>query len=541
MRTTVSHRLLMLCMATSFISSCSGDGSDGQSPKIHFVSSPECIRFSGGFPSGFTDLPGSGREAAVVQFIPTAILGLNLDPEPPGLLAESAIPNFPGIVCNPCGGIVGVDSDSDGQADICRSNELGFTCLSPVAGSLLSLDNDLVALSTSNYEQVVFFEPRSGATKLLELETPPVSPTFDPNDWPFWPMPGNLELRSAISTRVCVYTENPDSLDADLGPNQFCDPGRDGFVTRFTAGAAVANDTLFVATSNLLRSSEARFAPGTVLAFDLDRSRDPIRIGPKENGSVIFTSGFNPTSLEPYVTPSGRSLLLVGVSGAVEIGSGTDLVRTDSAIDVIDVETRLLIATVPLGRAGLGASRIAIDPSRRIALMGAFTSRSIFGIDLAALDDPQLGLDSEDLPIVLDGSTPGYPDARVFDENSRFILPKRPDGPSDSQCASITSIAISQFERYAVASDFCDGTVTVLDIDVPPSRSDFIDADTLLSVIRVENVVSPIVDTATGLTRAIDRILIRRGRPGIDFTGPDVYFTAGLPEGAVCGVRINSF
>jgi DNA-binding beta-propeller fold protein YncE len=535
-----SKRIIAVSLLAVATLGCPGNGSDGQSPQIRFLNSAECIRFAGGFPPGFTALPGSGREAAVVQFIPTAILGLDLDREPPGLLASSAIPNFPGFVCDRCGGIVGVDSDSDGVADICRSDELGFTCLSPVAGNLSAIDFDLVALSTSNYEQVVFIDPRDGRTRLVELDTPSASANFDPADWPFWPTPGNRPARSAISTRACVYTQMPDSLGLGLGPNQFCDASREGFVTRFTSGTAVVGDTLFAATSNLLRSSQARYAPGTVLAFELDTSVAPPVVRPDADRAILFTSGFNPTSLEPYTTPTGRRLMLVGVSGAIAIGAGPDLVRTDSAIDVIDVDSRTLIATIPLGLAGLGDSGIEIDPLNRVALIGAFTSRALFGIDLAALDDPFLGLGPEPLPIVLDGTTPGFPDARIFDAAAPFVLPKRPDGPSASRCATITSVAISQVESYAVATDFCDGTISVLDIEVPPSRTTPIDAGTLLSIARVEEVASPILDTATGLTRAIDRVLIRAGRPGVDFTGPDVYFTAGLPEGAVCGVRINA-
>ncbi len=530
--------LLGLLAATG----CEGDGTGGSSPRIEFSNTPQCIRFAGGFPSGFDSLPGSGREAAVVQFLPTAILGLDLNLEPPGLLASSSIPNLPTAGgCSGCGGLQGVDSDGDGVADLCRSQELGFGCLSPVAGSLLAIDADRVALSTSSYEQVVFFDPRDGRTSAVELETPPAGPGFDPSDWPFWPPPGQPTLRTGASTRVCVYTSRPDSLGDPLGPNRFCDPGREGFVARFTSGSAVVGDRLFVATSNLLRSSQARYAPGTVLVFGLDRSVDPPRLRPDPDRSVVLTTGFNPTTLAPYVTPAGRRLLLVGVSGAIALGTGPGRVLTESAIDVIDADSGQLIATVPLGAAGTGDARIALDPSGRIALLGAFTSRAIYGIDLAPLDDPGLGLGPEPLPIRLDGSTPGFGDARLYDADSPFVLPKRPDGPPDSLCSTVTSVAISQEEPFAVTTDFCDGTITVLDVNVPASRSTPLDPTRVLSVDRTEPVVAPLVDDATGLIRAIDRVLIRPGRAGIDFTGPDVYYTAGLPEGAVCGVRINAF
>ena len=236
-----------------------------------------------------------------------------------------------------------------------------------------------------------------------------------------------------------------DSLGDPIGLNQFCDDTRNGFVTRFTAGGALIDDRLFVATSNLLRSSRAQFAPGTVLIFEFDTSFDPPRARPDSATSLILTTGFNPTTVTPYTTPSGRDLALVGVSGAIALGTGPDLIRTDSAIDVIDVATRELIATIPLGRAGLGFTGLAIDPTGRIALIGAATDRALFGIDLAALDDPSIGFGSEPLPILLDGSTPGFRDARLYDADSPFLLPKRANGPPDSQCT--TQISVRARER----------------------------------------------------------------------------------------------
>jgi len=35
--------------------------------------------------------------------------------------------------------------------------------------------------------------------------------------------------------------------------------------------------------------------------------------------------------------------------------------------------------------------------------------------------------------------------------------------------------------------------------------------------------------------------MVRPGIPGVDYSGPDVFFLAGLPEGAVCGIRMDSF
>jgi len=541
MKRTTLRSVVCIIASLSVVTGCEGDGSDGAAPRIDFQPTPECIRFAGGFPSGFTLLPGADNEAAVVQFIPTVVLGLDLDPEPPRLLSDEAIPSFPEIECGRCGGLARVDSDSDGEADACRSDELGFSCLSPAAGSVFGIDDRLVLLSTSSYEQILLIDPQDGGLRPVELEIPAASALFDPADWPFWPGAGEVVERSGLSTRVCVYADGlSDSIGDPIGANQFCDDSRDGFVTRFTAGGALIGNRLFVATSNLLRSSRAQFAPGTVLIFEFDMGFIPPRARPDPIASVVLTTGFNPTTVTPYTTPSGRDLALVGVTGAIALGTGSDLVRTDSAIDVIDVVTRTLIATIPLGRAGLGFTGLAVDPTGRIALIGAATRRALFGIDLAALDEPSLGYGGEPLPIVLDGSTPGFPDARLYDSDSPFPLPKRANGPPDSQCTTQISVAISSDLDFGATSDFCDGTSSVLSFHLPPRRTTPLDPSTAVTVERLQVIAAALVDDATGQIRAIDRVQFRPGIPGVDFAGPNVYFTAGLPEGAVCGTQLEA-
>lgn len=532
--------ILLLCGVIVLALGCEGDGSDGASPRI-VRRSGECLPVDGSFPSAFVTLPGAANEAVVTQVSAGNVLGIDLDRDPPTLLASGAIPSLPRVPsCSACGGNPSADSDGDGVADRCASQERGFRCQSPIAGSLSVVANDFVFLATSAYEQLIAFVPQTSELREIEIEMPPASPSFDPGDWPFWPDPGTRASRTGFSTRACVYTDAPDSLGDPVGISPFCASDRQGFATAFSAGSTVAADRLFVATSNLRSSAEARYYPGTLLVFEFDRSFDPPRIRPDPERAVLFTSGFNPTATQTYSTPTGRELVLVAVSGATSLSQGADRVRTNSSVDVFDATSRLLIATIPLGRAGLGDASIEIDPTSRIALLGAFTSREIFGIDLAPLDDPTLGTPGAPLPVLLDGSVPGYPDARLFTAEAPFRLPKRTNGPPDSVCVTSTSVAISQSEGNAVASDFCDGTLSVLDIALPPSRLTALDPDTTLSLLRTENVTAPLVPSATGQNRAINRVLFRDGRPGIDFTGPDVYFTVGLSEGAVCSHRVNS-
>ena len=531
-------RLIATLLLLVSLLGCPGDGSDGASPVLRFFSTPECRVIAGGFPSGFTPLPGAGDEAAVVQFIPPAVFGLNLESEPPALLATNPVPAWPEIASPLCGGNR-VDSDSDGRADADLSQLRGFLCQTPSPGNIHALSRDLVALTTSGYEQVLFVDPRSGEFRTNALAPPNAGPGYDPDDWPFWPDAGILPFQSGFSTRACVYgTGLLDSNGGAIGTNTRCDGIRDGFFTSFTSAVVSTDDRIFVSTANLNRSSTAQFLPGTVLVFDLDSVSAPPRIGPHPTRSIILTTGYNPTSLTAYTTPAGRELVLVGISGAIALGAGPDLVRSDSAIDVIDADSLELIATVPLGRAGLGFGEIAIDATGRIGLIGAATGRALYGIDLAVLDDPTLGTGPQTLPILLDGMTPGFGDARLFDASSPFALPKRPDGPLDSICTTQTSVAIKDDGSFAVASDFCDGTISQLNLTLPALRTTPLDPSTVLQLDRAIEVVAPLVPTASGEIRAPSDVRIRPGVPGVDFSGPDVHFTTGLPEGAVCGARI---
>ncbi|MCR9097287.1 MAG: hypothetical protein NXI30_23970 [bacterium] len=535
------HRLAALLVWIGLCGCPAGDGTDGPTPIVRISSTPDCRVIGGGFPSGFAALPGTLDQAAVVKFGigELAVIGLDLDGEPPTPLVATA-PALP-EVAGRCRTGLFVDSDSNGIADRDDNDLLGlrngFPCgLDPQPGNIEALASDLVAVTTSGYEQILFFDPRDGELRAVQLDPPPAGPGFDPADWRLWPAAGVRPFQTGLSTWVCVYGAGILDSDGDpVGADPLCDPGRDGFLTSFTSDVLRSNGRLFVATSNLLPIRGSRFAPGTVLAFDFDESVSPPRAAPVAADAVRPTTGYNPTSLAAYTTPSGRELVLVGVTGALTRDG--DLV-TPSAIDVLDATSLDLIATIPLGFAGLGFDGFAIDATNRIAVIGAVANRALYAIDLAALDDPSLGLGPETLPIVLDGMTPGFPDARVYDAARPFELPKRADGPLDSVCVAQTSAAIRDDNGFVAATEYCDGTITRIDLSLPLARTTPLDPDTTLRVDTIFEALAP--GDAVFEPRFPGDVLIRPGTPGIDYDGPDVHFTFGDPEGGVCGLRIDA-
>lgn len=536
------HALVGLLLAGAGLLGCpAGDGSEGQAPIASVLSTPDCRLFASTFPSGLTLLPGTNGEAAAVQFEPTAVVGVDLRNEPPTPLAiggPPALAELPGDRPPTCIGPQR-DSDLDGRPDDAWNDALGFGCIRATPGTIEAFDADLAAVTTSGYEQLLLFAPRSGAQRTARLATASARPTFDPADWPFWPAPGIEPFTAGFSTRACVYgTGLTESSGRPIGANTRCDGSRDGFFTTFTADLAIDDDRLFVVTSNLLTGD--RFFPGTLLAFDFDRTTTPPTVRPRPEGAVHLTTGYNPTSVVLYETPAGRRLVLVGQTGALVSGAPPIPIRTDSAIDVFDAETLALIATIPMGPAGLGFDGLVIDATRRLGLIGAATTRSLFGIDLAALDDPLLGLGPETLPIVLDGGTPGFRDARVFDAARPFALPKRADGPLDSVCATQTAVALRDDNAFAVTTDACDGTLTRLRLALPVDRAQPIDPVGVLTVDRVLEITAPVLPSTLSDQRFPDRPRIRPGTPGIDFAGPDVSFLVGEPESAICSVRVDA-
>src|SRR5690606_31969787 len=210
------------------------------------------------------------------------------------------------------------------------------------------------------------------------------------------------------------------------------------YYTSFTSGAAVAAGRLFVSSSNLGAGAGTlapQFLPGTVLVFDLARA--PLAVAPHPTTPALFTTGFNPTHVTPYTTPSGRELVLVGVSGALGLRSDDPatpyreaggVALGEAAIDVIDAEQLRVIATVPLGLAGLAFERLGIDPTGRVALIGSAIARHVYGIDLAVIDAL-----APDAPFVrLDGIE--GPAAAIFDADAPLVLPGLPDGAPAETC-----------------------------------------------------------------------------------------------------------
>ena len=487
----------------------------------------ECAPLPGAFPAGLAFIPGQAQRLVVANFVPSALVPFDADPVPPSVAGSGSIPSLP------------PDSDGDGIAE--GSPVLP---LAPALDGVLGVAPGLVFATASGYEEVIFGHADTGTLRSFTVSTPA---SLAPADHPLLPAPGSSASRTALSTLACVpfASGSLDSRGDPVEASPLCPAGQ--LLTTFTSGAALAAGHLFVTMSNVgedAGTANTQFLPGRVLVFDADLAATPPRLAPNAVVRAIATSAFNPSEATAVVTPGGRAYVLVTASGAIgvrEDDPGTPVIEgggealSDAAIDVIDPVGLQLVASVPLGRAGLSFDRLAVDPSGRVAFTGSATGRNLYAIDLAALDAiPPLA--PVDPPVALDGSDAraGFRDARIFDAARPLAVDALPGGAPAASCDGfVVAAAFDHTGSRLYATEFCDGTIAVVDVDldgappipVPASR---------FELLRVRAVTAPVGAAGLGEPRAPGPLALRPGEPGVDFDGPDLFFLVGDPEGRLC-------
>ena len=474
---------------------------------------PNCTPVGNAFPSGLDLLPLGSNLASLAQFAPPSLLVLDLDGESPSPLAAHAIE---------------ADSDADGLEDgVENARVLGLPFpFPPTLGELSVVRDDLALVSTSDYEQVLVFDAEAARPRSVTLATPG---DFDPRDYPLLPAPGGEAERTGISTLVCLFPPPPalDSEGDPIGAEPRCDPGVPGYFSRFTAGKALAAGRLFVATSN--KGAGVRFRPGSVLVYTWSEAGGEIRVSPDPDEPVLFTRFFNPTGVRRVRTAGGRELVLVTTSGAIGSGTGAANVRGEGAVEVIDPSVPRWVAVIPLGRAGPSFDGSSADAGGRIAWLGSSSQRQLYAIDLRALDDPALYTGS--------GPPVALPGAVVFDADRPLALPDLDAGPDPAVCEGFTHAAPNAAASEVFATDFCDGTLTRVRMDlslpapIPWPQGRF-------TAVGQATPFAP--SDAVGLLRAPGLVRVRPGEPGLDYSGPDVLVPAGQPDAQLCALRVES-
>lgn len=494
-----------------------GDGGGGLEVKREPIA-PGCTPLGRSFPSGLAILPSvlPGRAVAALPDIPS-VWSFELEGDTPRVLAVHPL---------------GPDSDADGVADRDAMRAITGLPLSAVTGDVAAPADDLALVSTSGYEQVLVHDAATAQPRGVVLELPAAAPA---GRLPLWPPPGEARLRTGVSTLACIFPPDPtDSEGTAIGEHAACPPGAPSYLTTFTAGKALAGGRLFVATSNLAGAS--RYRPGTVLVFTWSDAGGTPRVAPDPATPVLFTRGFNPTGMRRIVTAAGRELVLVTTTGAIGAGSGAGNVRSESGVEVIDPSVPRVAAVIPLGFAGPSFDALSVDAGGRIGWLGASSQRQLYAVDLRALEDDALYAASGP-PALLDGMSAGRPDARVFHADAPLVLPDRADGAPPASCEGFTHAAVNAAGNEVFATDFCDGTLTRVRMDLagspPPPWPGL-----RFQIAGQQDAFAPL--PAIGLLRAPGAVRVRPGEPGADYSGPDVLVVVGQPEGQLCALRVDA-
>ena len=519
---------LVACCCALLGGKCGGGDGGGGGGSVE-IESPDdrCAALSSAFPPGFDFVPGDDSRIWVAELAPPTLVPFDVSGTPPEQPASVA--SFP----------LPFDSDGDG-----REEGSATLPISPIFDDIHIVGPELALVTASSYEEVLFFSPAAG--ELVEVDVS-VPAAFAKTDNPLLPDPGaDAEPRTAVSTFACVrppdgaLDSRGDPVAATVPAAGWCDPARPSYLASFTSGAALAGDRLFVSASNLGDDPgrpNTQFLPGAVLVYDVDWQAEPPTLRPSQAGPVVITTGFNPSHVTALEVDS-RAFVLVSVSGAVGVAEDdpdTDeieaagIANTPASIDVIDAETLEIVATIPLGLAGLAPSGVRVDATGRVGVVGSVIGRQLYAVDLAPLADLP---DSVAEPIVLDGLDGD--DAVIFDADDPLRIPPRPDGAPAASCPGSTpGVAFGGNRLFATES--CDGRLAGFLLDLSGDPPAPLPADRF-KLVELVDVAAPIrVDTLTE-PRSPGALAVR---PGAFTSGPDVVLLIGQQEGLVCGIELE--
>ena len=502
-----------------------GDGSGGdpvvavaESPDIRCTALPDPF----GFPPGYDFVPDVAGRVLAATFSRATLVPLDVRRVPfrlPGSADPYAFPD---------------DADGNGRPELLLAID-----------DVHAVSSDLALVTTSGYEAVLSVDP-AGGPRSLRVSVPAA---YGDADFREMPVPGESRVQTGAANFACLVPpadardSRGERMAEALEGLGTCRDGVPSYRSNFTSGAAVAGGRLFLSVSNLGEArgeADTQYLPGAVTVFDFDRTADPPTLSPvppADGGPAVLlhAGGFNATHVQSYVTPGeGRELVLVTLTGAIGIPEddpdspvpeGGAVRITDGAVDVIDAGSLELVATIPLRDANPAFRGLAVNRDREVALVGDVTARHVYGIDLSRLDP---------LPARAPGEVLVLDEAVLFDGTNPFLVPRLPDGAPRRSCPGwIESVTWNEAGDRAFALDACDGSLVSIELAPgggAPRPSDF-------DLLRVDRLVAPLRTDTIGLPRLPAAIRIR---PGIGFSGPDLFFTVGDPEGLLCGIRTAS-
>lgn len=303
------------------------------------------------------------------------------------------------------------------------------------------------------------------------------------------PTTGDIRATLDLQQEVTLAQATPLSRPFDIDGDGTEETTVTTLTPSFPSGLAVLGESVFVSFSNYLQAVvDPAAAPGLVRIFHLTGEvpfLQPIVSPP------LVTTAFNPTGLR--VLPDGR--LLVINSGINTITADGTVPLTAAGIDLINLHSGEQ-TWVDLGPVALSFTPPTISSDGRLAFLPSASYGEVYVVDLIAARAVR---DRND-PILVTSSVAG----------SDFL----PQAAIDPNTNHLYVASFSQSAIYPEAIDLSSGA----DIEnAPPDPY----------VLGFPAGVTP--ENPSGANTGIGALAFRPGKPGIDFTGGNLFALTSFP------------
>lgn len=307
----------------------------------------------------------------------------------------------------------------------------------------------------------------------------------------------------AVSIPLPAGTEDSDGCDAGgaLAPNHPVD-------------AVFLGDRLFVVCNDLNPADFLRNLPGAVLRFDLAADRRSFTA--PATPAAALTTRFNPVAMERYRTPGGRDVLLVVSSGAGRQafqacnGFAPPPLGVEGALEAVDPATMQVEAVWRIGAKAQPKS-LAVVAGRREAYLGigdfAAGRSEIYRVDLSRLD----------AALAAQGVVDDLSTDVVNGVASPILIPFA-DPAAAPGGRLVSGLAASEDGARLFAINFNDATVNIFALGAAPGAPGVFVAPVLVAQLRLNRGA----DLSQTFGPNPQVLAVRPGRPGVDFTGPDL-------------------
>ncbi len=284
---------------------------------------------------------------------------------------------------------------------------------------------------------------------------------------------------------------------------------------RYTAGIAESNGKLYVCTSNFRATGGNPVCPpGTVFIYDWNPDSSPPTITPSDPFFLV-TTRYNPTE----VTALGDRFVLVTNSGVIAIRNALAVPLTEGSVDVIDTGLDCIVASYPLGFGAPSYKPIAITPDGSRALLGSVAYNSVYELDLTALND---------LPESCPDPVPQLGDAVLAGPDDPIVVGSSREKVNDF----IVQVGLDWSGTRAYATGSNSGTLSILEVETEDGVA------SPKAALQVSALTPPLDPHNAPLDEVMPGPLaVRPGRPGVDYTGPDLFVLTGAPTGKMLSLH----